>query len=446
MAPIRKTVTKEERAVIRAARKERVTQSLEATAATTEASSSSSSSFSSSKGATVEGSTSSSTNTTTTTTMSSGKKKLYEDPRLIFGLGFGIPTALLAWGLNDENSPPAKFSRLIGLSGYIESTADTFNRPYADKLLPDWTQMPNVPHDMPVPHTLVLDLENTLVHSSWDRKYGWRHAKRPGVDKFLTELAQYYEIVLYSPSHEGVAQPVVDSLDKSGCILHRLYRDACYFKNGIYMKDLSALNRNPNRIILIDDDPNAAGLNPQNLIKVKPYLDPHDRKDDTLERITPFLIEISREQYDDVPTLLAQFGGMDADGIADELERRVEALRDSRMKSAQRGLGKFASSRASSSSFLPPPEMTPLSKEQLRQQANAPSPQLTAKDLVGADPTSGDSSSGGGTGSGISGWLQRRQKEQEEEHMRKMEKWNEIMMKKSMEKQQQEEAAGRASM
>ena len=65
--------------------------------------------------------------------------------------------------------------------------------------------MPNVPQDIPVPHTLVLDLEKTLVSSTWDRKYGWRHAKRPGVDKFLLDMAQYYEIVLYSPSIDGVA-------------------------------------------------------------------------------------------------------------------------------------------------------------------------------------------------------------------------------------------------
>jgi len=34
--------------------------------------------------------------------------------------------------------------------------------------------MPNVPQDMTPPHTLVLDLENTLVNSTWDRKHGWR--------------------------------------------------------------------------------------------------------------------------------------------------------------------------------------------------------------------------------------------------------------------------------
>ena len=114
--------------------------------------------------------------------------------------------------------------------------------------------MPNVPHDIPPPHTLVLDLENTLVGSTWDRKYGWRHAKRPGVEKFLHDMVQYYEIVLYSPSHEGLAEPVVAALDKDGCIMHRLYREATHFHNGIHVKDLNSLNRNVKRIVVLDDD------------------------------------------------------------------------------------------------------------------------------------------------------------------------------------------------
>lgn len=58
------------------------------------------------------------------------------------------------------------------------------------------------------------------------------------------DMAQYYEIVLYSPSLDGVADPVVMSLDKHGCIMHRLYRDATYYTNGVHVKDLSRLNRN----------------------------------------------------------------------------------------------------------------------------------------------------------------------------------------------------------
>ena len=278
---------------------------------------------------------------------------------------------------------------------------------------------------MPPPHTLVLDLEKTLVSSTWDRQHGWRHAKRPGVDKFLTEMSQYYEIVLYSPSQDGYADEVVTKLDPKGCIMHRLYRTECWYQKGIYMKDLGSLNRVLNKVVLLDDEESAAALFPDHLIKVKPYEDPKDRSDRTLERITPFLIEMARENYDDVPSLLRQFKGLDADGIADELERRVENIKASRMKGSRRGLGAFSGGMA-----LPEPEMTPVPESRRGSAGASVGAQLTAKDVAGG-ASDIDSSTGGGLG----GWMKRRQKEQEEMQMRKMEKWNEVMMKKQEEKQ-----------
>ena len=289
-------------------------------------------------------------------------------------------------------------------------------------------QLPNVPHDIPVPHTLVLDLENTLVSSTWDRKYGWRHAKRPGVDKFLHELAQYYEIVLYSPSIDGIADPVVTALDKEGCIMHRLYREATYYTNGVHVKDLNRLNRNVKRMIVIDDDPEEVQFNKENLIRVKPYNDPNDRTDNTLERILPFLVEIAREGFNDIPALLKQYEGMDADQIADEQDRRLQQLRYDRQRQAQRGLvGGFARGRV-----LPEPELPPSADPGYH--SGAPQ-QLTAKDIAGAPPTAEAQQSG------LSGWMARRAKEKEEQQHRKLEKWQEIMMKKQKEK---EEAAKKA--
>jgi import inner membrane translocase subunit TIM50 len=284
--------------------------------------------------------------------------------------------------------------------------------------------MPNVPKDIPPPPVLVLDLENTLVSSTWDRKYGWRHAKRPGVDKFLHELAQYYEIVLYSPSIDGIADPVVTSLDKDGCILHRLYRDATYYHNGVHVKDLKRLNRNLNRMIVIDDDPDEVQFNPENLIRVKAYTDPTDRTDNTLLRILPFLVEVAREGYDNIPQLLRQYHGMDADQIADEQERRVVELRNSRIRRAQAGLGGLARG-----GDLPEPELPPMGDPMSAYGTT----QLTAKDIAGAAPPKE------GSDAGLMGWMNRRAKEKEESQMRKMEKWNEVMMKKARQRQQEAE-------
>lgn len=297
--------------------------------------------------------------------------------------------------------------------------------------------MPNVPHDIPVPHTLVLDLENTLVSSTWDRKFGWRHAKRPGVDKFLLDMAQYYEIVLYSPSMDAIAEPVVNSLDKQGCIMHRIYRDGTYYHNGVHVKDLSRLNRNINRMIVIDDDLAEVQFNPENVVRVKPYTDPTDRTDNTLARITPFLIEIARENHSDIPVLLSQYEGMDADEIADEQERRIQYYRSSREVEMSRGIGGLAKMARKSVAMEPDMPAQDPSFRPGGGGTGTPS-QLSAKDIVGAAPSS--SSSMTGSASGLVGFLNRREEEKAEAAQRKFEKWNEVMLKKQQERERRANA------
>ena len=413
---VRKVVSKEERSKLRASRRDRAAATIKQAQTQAKAAESSESAT-----------------TTAASSASAPKPKpssglSAQSTRYLMHGGLTIPAILISWAIYDpDDSPPGKFFNWIGISSVITNFVDEFAQPAHAKLLPDWSQMPNVPHDIPVPHTLVLDLENTLVSSTWDRKFGWRHAKRPGVDKFLRELAQYYEIVLFSPSHDGIADPVVNNLDPSGCIMHRLYRESTHYINGTHVKDLSKLNRNLNRIVALDDDHLALQLQPRNLIRVKSYEDPNDRSDRTLLRLLPLLIEIAREGCQDVPTLLDQFKDMDADQIADEHERRIKELRVVRDRRAERGLGKFAMAAKRN---LPVPELQ--AHDELSLLA-APAPKsLTSKDLVGSGPTK--------DAGGVIGWFNKRQKDQQEEQMRKMEKWNEVMMKKQMEKKQQEEA------
>lgn len=295
-----------------------------------------------------------------------------------------------------------------------------------------YSQMPDMPQDIPIPHTLVLDLEKTLVSSSWDRKYGWRHAKRPGVDKFLRDMAQYYEIVLYSPSIDGVAIPVVESLDKEGCIRHRLFRDATHYHAGVHVKDLSRLNRNVKRMVVVDDDPAEVQFNPENLIRVKPYEDPTDRTDDTLARITPFLIEIARENVQDVPAVLRQFTGMDADDLAAEHERRLNQLSVHRQT---HGLGSLRRGAA-----LPPPELPPTPAGAAAGAAAGTTAQLTARQIAGQGPPSPHLDV---DAPGLMGMLNRRAKEKEEHQMRKIEHWNQVILEKR--KREQEQQQQRAS-
>lgn len=58
-----------------------------------------------------------------------------------------VPPALIAWALNDENSPPAKLSEMIGLTALIQRYIDPLAKPSHEKLLPDWSQV----SDLPIP-------------------------------------------------------------------------------------------------------------------------------------------------------------------------------------------------------------------------------------------------------------------------------------------------------
>jgi len=128
---------------------------------------------------------------------------------------------------------------------------------------------------------LVLDLDETLVHSSFmpidcsfaisieldGSQYGVSVLKRPFVDEFITECAKLYELVIFTASLAEYANPVIDRLDKNGLIKSRLFRESCVFHEGkVYVKDLSRLGRNLNDCIIIDNSPLSYLFHPNNAI------------------------------------------------------------------------------------------------------------------------------------------------------------------------------------
>ncbi|KAJ7783066.1 HAD-like domain-containing protein [Mycena metata] len=105
---------------------------------------------------------------------------------------------------------------------------------------------------------LVLDLDETLVHSSFkpipqpdyivpvEIEFHWHHfhvLKRPGVEDFLKEMGKIYEVVVFTASLSKYADPVLDKLDTHQAVAHRLYRESCFSHKGNYVKDLSQLGR-----------------------------------------------------------------------------------------------------------------------------------------------------------------------------------------------------------
>lgn len=50
----------------------------------------------------------------------------------------------------------------------------------------------------------------------------------------------------------------------------RLYRDSTLYKGGKHLRDLSKLNRDLSKVLLITSDPDAYEMHPNNTIKVPP--------------------------------------------------------------------------------------------------------------------------------------------------------------------------------
>ncbi len=183
---------------------------------------------------------------------------------------------------------------------------------------------------------LCLSLEDNLVHSEWTREHGWRVAKRPGVDYFLHYLSQYYEIVVFTSVPMFMAEPVLRKLDPYHFIHVAADSEATKYKDGelrqgtallllrcrcslsrcqansVVPQDLSYLNRDLSKVIIIDTKPSHVREQPENAIILPKWTG--DAKDKTLVSLVPFLEFIHTMEYSDVRKVLKLFEGHDIPG------------------------------------------------------------------------------------------------------------------------------------
>lgn len=159
-------------------------------------------------------------------------------------------------------------------------------------------------------HTLVLDLDETLVHSSFrcrpcvditlhvpieDEFHGVFVKKRPGLDLFLTEVGKLFEVIIFTASLPVYANALVDLLDPDNIICWRLFRSSCTRtrKNGGgYIKDLSKLGRDLRHTIIIDNSPVCSVLQPFNALPIRTWRD--DPTDIELYDLIPILTVLAR--------------------------------------------------------------------------------------------------------------------------------------------------------
>ncbi|XP_071690906.1 uncharacterized protein [Rutidosis leptorrhynchoides] len=153
------------------------------------------------------------------------------------------------------------------------------------------------------PTTLVLDLDETLVHSTLEPcvdadftfsvNFNLEDHKvyvrcRPYLKEFMDKVAGLFEIIIFTASQSIYAEQLLNILDpKRKVFRHRVYRESCVFLNGNYLKDLSVLGRDLAHVIMIDNSPQAFGFQVDNGIPIESWFD--DRSDHELLSLLPFL-------------------------------------------------------------------------------------------------------------------------------------------------------------
>lgn len=184
---------------------------------------------------------------------------------------------------------------------YFKDYRQMIIEPTSPKLLPDPLKEP---YYQP-PYTLVLELTDVLLHPEWSLSTGWRFKKRPGIDYLFQQLAPLYEIVVFTAETGLTAYPLIDSIDPQGFVMYRLFRDATRYMEGHHVKDVSCLNRDTSKVIVVDCKREAFQLQPFNGLALRKW--DGNSEDRTLYDLANFLKAIALSGVDDVRSVLENY-------------------------------------------------------------------------------------------------------------------------------------------
>ena len=195
------------------------------------------------------------------------------------------------------------FNRLSSLSPVTQS-----------ELLPLQLSLPFPTHKK-TRKTLILDLDDTLVHTMLPRKSYLKQGVnkteihtavfkdsesgrkqvikiiiRPFANEFLKAVSKEFEVVLFTAGAKEYADRVLDILDPSGVFFdYRFYREKCVRKDGEFIKDLRIFRNRSIKDVVIVDNTLAAFMNQiDNGVPIPSFLG--DAKDKQLKGIKKFIM------------------------------------------------------------------------------------------------------------------------------------------------------------
>lgn len=191
------------------------------------------------------------------------------------------------------------------------------------------------PHKKRRKKTLILDLDETLIHSlsrGSPRSFNSSSAsaprmieiklnnvaslyyvhKRPYCDFFLKEISKWFELQIFTASVKEYADPIIDWLENdivdftndsgkshvqppSKIFTRRYYRTDCTYREGVgYIKDLSKFfpkEEDLKHVIILDNSPISYALHEDNAVMIEGWI--NDQSDRDLVNLLPMLHSLS---------------------------------------------------------------------------------------------------------------------------------------------------------
>ena len=150
------------------------------------------------------------------------------------------------------------------------------------------------------PYSLILDLDETLVHFKVNPENESEGVLRvrPGIVEFLDSIDKYYELIIFTAATQEYADLLIDAVEENKIYFeHRLYRQHTVIIDNDFVKDLSRVGRPLDKIAIVDNMPQNFRLQKENGINIKAFWG-EEVYDTALIDLAPILINIAKEGGD----------------------------------------------------------------------------------------------------------------------------------------------------